>query len=276
MVMTTRQILRVAYAVVALAVLAWLGIGAAIWSLWREHQETVKASAAGAPTTVAAPVPAPGDAFDRARSSVQYAAPDSSGDGLPDWLLREVELPSGEKSLGSWVAILRSTGVAVCWRIAPRNAGAADGTFALASERASVRDVLDELCRCEPRYRWEWMKNSEVVNLLADEGLDVPLGDVSFRRKRIYYCLSDLATTIEPYEQIGVGQPRSYRNLFYWPVTIQAKHITVRDYLNLAVNQYDGMTWTVDASGGLTLEAPKATEDAVVEQYRSEAADYQP
>ena len=273
--MTTKQILRVAYAVAALAVLVWLGIGAAIWSAWRHHQEEVAANAANAAVTIAPPVPVPGDAFDRARSSVQYVGSDSEGiEGeLPEVLLREIDVPANERSLGGWITFLRSAGVPVCWRMPPRKPGEADVTFAMPLEKAKVQDVLDEMCRGDRRYHWECMMDSPIVNVLADDQLDVPLGDVSFRPKRFYYCLPDLQAGVYLYPTSGVDAPQNYQNLFYWPVSVVGKEITVRDYLNLAVEQYEGMTWTVDAQGFLELDAPRATREAVVQKYRDEEPD---
>ncbi len=273
--MKTKQLLRVAYVVVTLAVLAWLGIGAAIWSAWRHHQEEVSASAASAATTIAPPIPVPGETFDRARSSVQYVTSDAeSTEGeLPEVLSRDVDLPGNERSLGGWIMFLRSEGVPVCWQVAPRKRGEADDTFAMPLERASVRDVLDEMCRLDRRYHWECMKDSAIVNILADEQLDASLGDVSFRPKRFVYCLPDLQSRVSIYGTFGVDVPQNYQNLFYWPVSVVGKQITVRDYLNLAVAQYEGMTWTVNAQGLLELDAPQATRDAVVEKYRDEAPD---
>ena len=272
--MTTKQILRVAYVVVALALLLWLGIGAAIWSAWRHHQEEAAASTANAATTIAPPVPIA--TFDRKLSSVQYAGPDAdaaSGE-LPESLAREVDPRlAGERSAGAWITFLREEGVSICCLTAPQVLGESEPTFAMSVERANVRQILDELCRRDPRYRWECMRGSPIVNMLADERLDVPLGDVSFRPKRLYYCLAELEPHVSVYPPFGVDPPQNYLHLWYWPVSIQAKQITVRDYLNLAVAQYEGMTWTLNAQGLLELGAPQATRDTVVEKYRDEVAD---
>jgi len=277
--MTTKQILRLAYLIAALAVLAWVAIGGAIWSAYRSHREAVAANATSSTGIAVAPAAATSasvevEPFDRASSSVQYDRLDETADPakIPAWLDEELQLPANERSIGGWIMLLREAGVQVCWRLAYRKAGEADLTFALPFEKASLRDVLDELCRCDRRYRWEWMAGSEVVNVLADERLDAPLGDVSFRPKRLYYCLPDLQPHVNVYGTFGgFDPPKGYGNLFYWPVTIKARQITVRDYLNLSVAQYDDMTWTVDAQGHLELDAPQATRDEVVEKHRDEA-----
>lgn len=186
--MKAKLILRVAYVVVALAVVAWLGIGAAIWSAWRHHQEEEAANAAAKVSTIAPPVPVPGESFDRKLSSVMYVSPDAEwgNSQLPAWLTRELEsVPANERSIGGWITFLRKEGVPVCWQMAPNTLAETDLTFAMPFEQASVREMLDEMCRCDDRYRWEWMKNSQIVNILSDERLDVPLGDVSFRPKRL-------------------------------------------------------------------------------------------
>src|SRR5262245_12271551 len=144
--MKAKVILRVAYVIVVLAVLAWVGIGTAIWWAWREHREEVAASAAAKASTIAPSVPVPGDTFDRAISSVQYLTPEVLGadEQLPTWLSREVAIPANARSVGAWINFLRSEGATVCWRMALRPAGEADLTFAMPFEKASVRDVLDE------------------------------------------------------------------------------------------------------------------------------------
>jgi hypothetical protein len=274
--MTTKQILRLAYLIVALAVLAWVGIGGAIWSAYRTHREAVTASATASisPAAAAAATSASVDVepFDRALSTVQYErlGEMTNPTKIPAWLDEEIPLPANERSIGGWIMLLREAGVQVSWRVAQRKAGEADLTFALPFEKASVRDVLDELCRCDRRYRWEWMAGSEVVNVLADEKLDAPLGDVSFRPKRLYFCLPDLQPHVYVYGTFGLDQPKGYGNLLYWPVAIKARQITVRDYLNLSVAQYNDMTWTVDARGQLELDAPQATCDAVATEHRDE------
>jgi len=274
--MTTKQILRLAYLIVAIAVLAWAGIGGAIWSAYRTHREAVAASATSSSSAPAAAAATSAsvevEPFDRARSSVQYERLDESSDPvkIPTWLDAEVTVPANERSIGGWIMFLREAGVQVCWRVAQRKAGEADFTFTLPFEKVSVREVLDELCRCDRRYRWEWMAGSEVVNVLADEKLDAPLGDVSFRPKRLYYCLPDLQAHVYVYGTFGFDPPKGYGSLLYWPVAIKARQITVRDYLNLSVAQYDAMTWTVDVQGNLELDAPQATRDAVVEKHRDE------
>ncbi len=272
--MTTKHLLRVAYVMVALALLAWLAIGATIWSVWRSRREQVAVNAATAANTTAPPVPVPEGMFDRARSSVHYVSSDAGGaeGALPARLMRKIDLvPAQQRSVGGWISLLRKSGVPVCWRMAPRKAGEADLTFATPFERATVREVLDEMCRSDRRYRWEYMRDSPIVNILADEALDAPLGDISFRPKRIYYCLPDLQSRVSITGTFGFESPQNYQNLFYWPVSVIGKQITVRDYLNLAVAQYEGMTWTVSAEGILELDAPRATRDAVVEKYRDEA-----
>jgi len=272
--MTTKQILRVAYLVVALAVLVWIAIGGAIWSAWRTHREAVSASASAGTTIATTPTP-PADApFDRARSSVQYGQLGAPSDAsqIPPWLARQIgPTPANARSMGGWVALLRQEGVQVCWKsAAARRSGEPDFTFVLPFERASVREVLDELCRRDTRYCWEWMQGSEVVNVLADRGLDVPVGDVSFRAKRLYHCLPDLSPYVIGSLHAPADPPTDYGNLYFWPVEIKAREITVRDYLNLAVAQYKGMTWTVETYGLMTLDAPKATRDAVAEKHRDE------
>jgi hypothetical protein len=277
--MTTKQILRLAYLIAALAVLAWVAIGGAIWSAYRTHRAAVAAGAASSTATVAAAAAATAasielEPFDRARSSVQYERLDETADPakIPAWLDEEIPVPANERSIGGWIMLLREAGVQVCWRVAQRRVGEPDLTFALPFEKASVRDVLDELCRCDRRYRWEWMAGSEVVNVLADEKLDAPLGDVSFRQKRLYYCLPDLQPHAFVDGTFGYDPPKGYAHLLYWPVVIKARQITVRDYLNLSVAQYDEMTWTVDAQGHLDLDAPQATRDAVAQKYRDDTA----
>lgn len=271
--MTSKQILRLAYGVVALALLAWAGIGWAVWSAWRSHREELETIKSAAATTVATTplVPTPVEAFDRTQSSVQYGPTDGAGNAVdvPDWLLRTIEdMPEGEQSIGGWIGHLRKQGVAACWRMAPPNPREPDVVFAMPFEKGSVREILDELCRRNPRYHWEWMKGSEVVNVLADTRLDAPLGDVSFRPKRLYYCLADLQSAAYVYTTYPFDQPRNYQSLLYWPVTIKAKQITVRDYLNLAVAQYEGMTWTVNFQGVLEFEAPETTRAKVIENHR--------
>jgi hypothetical protein len=218
----------------------------------------------------------PVEAFDRSRSSVQYGwavsderAGAAGGDQVPDWLTRPIdELPVGEQAMGGWIGHLRKQGVAACWRMAAPDPREPDIVFTMPFEKGSVREILDEMCRRDPRYRWEWMKGGEVVNVLADEGLDLALGDVSFRPKRLYYCLGDLQSRVYVPMTFPYDQPRNYQNLLYWPVAIKAKEITIRDYLNLAVAQYEGMTWTVNSLGVLEFEAPEATRAKVVENYR--------
>lgn len=275
--MKAKLIVRLAYVVVAVAVLVWASIGAAIWLAWRIHQETAAANAIASTASLAAPTVIPEQPIDRSRSSVQYRRLDGDeqdGD-LPPWLARELDpIPTNARSMSGWVTRLRAEGVQVCWQMAPVRPGESDFTFALPFERASVREVLDELCRCDSRYRWEWMEGSEVINLLIDEKLDVPLGDVSFRSKRLYYCQSELSRWRVNYGAYGVDPPRSYVNVLYWPVAIKAREITVRDYLNLVVSQYDQMTWSARTPWGLVeFDAPQATRDAVVEKYRDEVPD---
>ena len=277
--MNTKHIFRLAYLIVAAAVLAWIGIGGTIWVAYRTHREAVAANATTPATIVAAAAATAAsieiDPFDRTKSSVQYEwlKPDSDASKIPDWLTRELgPLPANARSLGGWITALRAAGVQVCWKVAPRKVGEGDRTFALPFERASVREVLDELCRCDTRYRWEWMQGNEVVNVLADEKLDAPLGNVSFRPRRFFYCLADLQPHVYVWTNFNVDPPKGYDNLFYWPVEIKAREITVRDYLNLSVAQYDDMTWTVDAQGVLELDAPQATRDAVAEKYRDEVS----
>jgi hypothetical protein len=190
---------------------------------------------------------------------------------LPEALAREVDPRlGGGRSAGAWITFLREEGVSICWQVAPRVLGESDPTFEIPAERASVRQILDELCRRDPRYRWECMRGSPIVNVVHDERLDVPLGDISFRPKRLYYCLAELEPRVNIYPPYGVDPPQNYLHLWYWPVSIQAKQVTVRDYLNLAVAQYEGMTWTLNAQGYLELDVPRATREAVVEKYRDE------
>ncbi|MCI0358619.1 MAG: hypothetical protein L0211_09055 [Planctomycetaceae bacterium] len=271
--MTAKQILRVAYLVVALAALAWIGIGGAVWSVWRKHQSAAAASAIAGPAAAVTPPPQLIESFDRARSSVQYERLDADADeaAVPAWLARQIgPISANARSMAGWVGLLRQEGVQICWIAAPRKPSDPDFTFALPFERASVREVLDELCRCDARYRWEWMQGSEIVNLLGDEQLEVPLGDVSFRPKRLYYCVPDLAPHVAFHIFGPLDPPRNYGNLLYWPVEIKAREITVRDYLNLAVAQYEDMTWSVQRLNLVTLDAPQATRDAVAEKYRDE------
>jgi hypothetical protein len=275
--MDTKQIFRWAGICVAVAALVWIGIGAAIWSAYRTHRDAVAANAEAVAATTAAATTASIQIapFDRTLSSVQYQwlAADADADQVPDWLARELDLPLNERSIGAWITFLRKENVAVCWRAAPRRAGEADHTFALPFERASVRAVLDELCQRDRRYRWEWMKGSQVVNVLADERLDDPLGDVSFRSRPFCFCLPDVQSQVHVWRDFDLEPPKGYGDPFYWPVAIQqAREITVRDYLNLAVKQYDGMNWTVDAQGILELDAPEATRGEVIEKYSSDTS----
>ena len=283
--MKPKTILRVAYLVVALAILMWALVGGAIWSAWRTHQEAIAASGpAGASATPSTDEAFTEEIFDRAKSSVQYEhlAADAVPSQVPDWLNRQIgPLPPLNQSMLGWAVALRKEGVQVCcWQRRITTTGREPG-FAPSIDRGTVRELLDELCRCDPRYRWEWVKGTEIVNIVpVDAGMPLypgmpqaygegVLGDISFRPKRLFYCLSDVQghVYIDPSR---IGPPNGYGEILYWPFQVKAKQITVRDYLNLLAGQYEGTTWLVNDRSIVEFDAPEATRQMVLEKHRDD------
>ena len=283
----TKNLLRVAYLIVVLALLMWAGIGGAIWSAWRTHQEAVAASApAGASATPSTDEDfLDVEPFDRAKSSVQYERLTAETDPsqVPDWLKRQIgPLPPLNQSMLGWAVALRKENVQVCcWQRRITTAAREPG-FAPSIDRGTVRELLDELCRCDPRYRWEWVKGTEIINIVPVDG-GVPLypgmppahgeavmGDVSFRPKRLFYCLADVQghVYVDPYGR--QGEPTGYGDVLYWPFSVKAKQITVRDYLNLLAAQYEGMTWLVNDRNIVEFDAPETTRQTVLDKHRDD------
>jgi hypothetical protein len=284
--MQPKTLLRLAYLIVALALLMWVGIGGAIWSAWRGHQEALAANGpAGASLT-----PSTGDLlaeepFNRSKSTVQYEqlAADADPSQVPDWLNRQIgPLPPISQPMVGWAVSLSKQGVQVCCWERPITTAVREPGFALPIDRGTVRELLDELCRCDPRYRWEWMTGSEIVNIVpvasalpVAPGLPIgngeaPIGDVSFRPKRLYFCLADVSGHVYMAPYGARQEPYGYGDILYWPFSVKAKQITVRDYLNLLAAQYDGMTWCVNDRNIVEFDAPEATRQEVIEKYRDE------
>ena len=267
--MKSRTILRVAYVVAGLAVLMWVGVGGVVWFVWDQHrQDVAEAGSALANRNALAndePTDTAYESVDRTRSSVQYERleVDDAGSTVPPWLARQIgPLSASEQTMAAWVLELREQGVQVCFEQVRRDWQTPDPPFAISRGEASVREVLDELCAKDERYYWEWMKGSEVVNVLVRGRSEARLGNVAFRNRPLEKCQAE----IEPYLATPYGPNQSRNEMLVWPIDMSAREITVRDYLNLLVTQYKGMTWTVNYMGQVAFDAPEATREAMRKQ----------
>jgi hypothetical protein len=267
--MQTKTILRVAYVVAGLALAMWVGIGGVVWYTWEHHrQEVAEAASALASTSPLGNDPAELDyePFDRRKSSVQYEhlKEDAEAENVPPWLARQIgPLSASEQTMAAWVAELREHGVQVCFEQVRRDWQTPDPPFAISRGEASLREVLDQLCAADRRYYWEWMKGSEVVNVLVRGRTEARLGNVAFRNRPLEKCQAE----IEPYLlSTPYGPNQSPGEMRVWPMDMSAREITVRDYLNLLVKQYEGMTWTVNYLGQLAFDAPEATREEMRKQ----------
>jgi hypothetical protein len=267
--MQTKTILRVAYVVAGLALAMWVAIGGVVWYTWEHHRQDVAEAASSLATTSPLgndPAEVDYEPFDRSRSSVQYERleKDAASEDVPTWLSRRIgPLSASEQTMAAWVLELREQGVQVCFEQVRRDWQTPDPPFAISRGAASVREVLDELCAKDERYYWEWMKGSEVVNVLVRGRSEARLGNVAFRNRPLEKCQAE----IEPYLLATLYGPNQSRNeMFVWPMDISAREITVRDYLNLLVKQYEGMTWTVNYMGQVAFDAPEATREEMRQQ----------
>jgi hypothetical protein len=114
------------------------------------------------------------------------------------------------------------------------------------------------------------MQGSEVVNVLVRGRSEARLGNIAFRNRSLEKCQAE----IEPYLRATPYGPNQSRDeMLLWPMDMSAREITVRDFLNLLVKQYDGMTWTVNYFGQIGFDAPETTREKMRKQLNIRPTD---
>jgi hypothetical protein len=191
---------------------------------------------------------------------------------LPPFLEKKITMEAqGERSLSDWIAILRNQNVNVCFEACRTSLAEPDHEFAVRFENAPLHEVLEACVLFDSRYRWEVWEEKEIVNVIPKKSrLDARVGDISFRSRTLISCVEEPALRDEAklFRGIWVG-PRGPTAMMNWPFNIDARGASARDFLNLMVAQYEGMTWHITRAGAIGFYMPDKAADAVRESIRA-------
>lgn len=109
--------------------------------------------------------------------------------------------------------------------------------FSLRVKDATVREVLDELCRLDARYTWA--ENGTTINIYPRATVDKPSYLFNLRIARIdLNNLPDPDQALTPLSKLFPGQQIGYfgaglgNNTYSKPWTTRFEHVTVRQFIN--------------------------------------------
>jgi hypothetical protein len=119
-------------------------------------------------------------------------------------------------------------------------------TFSLSVENEPLRKVLDRLVEVDPDYRWELLEGAPLVNIIPKQStLTWSLTNVNL----VNATLLDALTT-RPIRDHNIGLwvrgPNVPRQAIAQRVTLAAREIEFREFLNRIVAQHQRMVWVLD------------------------------
>jgi hypothetical protein len=213
----------------------------------------------------------------RRSPSLKYeTVPDElrSGDAsstVPEMLRRRVgELPDKKQTMYEWVRELQGLGFRVCVEdIRRRPLDRQTGRFTLRGNQELVQ-VLHVLTQNDPRFRWDYLDGTDVVNVVPidDSRFSASMEPIHFPSRPLAECFVHPVLLEKAKISHATSGARGPGNLAYWPIRVNMNGGTVRDYLNLMVRQYEGMTWSINSAGVVGIEAPEEVRRRVSRELK--------
>ena len=176
--------------------------------------------------------------------------------------------------MGKLAAFLREKGHRVCSEELSRTRRQRPTQFRLSSQPRKLHEILDDVIACNPNYRWDFVTNSEIVNVVPNNSrLSVPLQLPADQGRRLIHCAGELYGPCQlHYSDFLLGNFNDPGRIENWPFNVRGGNVLARDYLNQLAAQYDGMSWYVTSGTAVYFEVcPQEEFDAVAERLRSEA-----
>jgi hypothetical protein len=134
--------------------------------------------------------------------------------------------------------------------------------------------VLHEITQNDYRYRWDYVRGTDVINVVPinNSHLATPMEPIRFSKRPLIECFVNPALLDKAKIYPPPSDARSHPgNLSNWTFRVNMQEGTVRDYLNRLVRQYEGMTWSVNCAGVVSINAPEEVREKVSDELKRKA-----
>jgi hypothetical protein len=206
--------------------------------------------------------------------TTSYSSTNSAAASIPDFLHSTVHaLPTEMWTVATATAYLRSRGFRVCSEELQRGLHEQPRLFRLSTSSRALHEVLDDVVAGDPSYRWDFVTNSDIVNVVPIRSrLDVALQVPGDEQRRLINCVGELHQPGKlHYSDFLLGNFKDPGRIENWPFTVRESNVLARDYLNQLAGQYDGMSWHVTSGTSVYFEVnPPELFDSVAEKLRAE------